>query len=62
MERSEKKIKRKEDYTREKKRSEVRKREEKSISIVHDKEFETSLFLGKQLMSPFADLGEQQSL
>ena len=64
--RSEKKIKRKEDDTREKKRSEVRKRGEergeKSISMVHGKEFETSLFLGKQLMCPFADLGEQQSL
>ena len=60
--RSEKKIKRKEDYTREKKRSVVRKRGEKSISMVHDKEFEINLFLGKKLMSPIADLSEQQSL
>ena len=59
---SEKKMKRKEDDTREKKRSELRKRGEKSISMVHGKEFETNLSLGKQLMSPFADLGEQQSL
>ena len=57
--RSEKKMKRKEDDTREKKRSELRKRGEKSISMVHGKEFETNLFQGKQLMSPFADLCEQ---
>ena len=59
---SEKKIKRKEDSTREKKRSVVGKRGEKSISIVLGKEFETNLFQGKQSMSPIADLGEQQSL
>ena len=60
--RSEKKIRRKEDDTREKKRSEVRKRGEKSISMVHGIEFETSLFLDKQLMCSIADLCEQQSL
>ena len=64
--RSGKKMKRKEDDTREKKRSEVRKRGEERgeerISMVHGKEFETSLSLGKQLMCSIADLGEQQSL
>ena len=63
--RSEKKIKkegRKEGYTREKKRSVVGKRGEKSISMVHGKEFETNLSIGKQLMCSIADLGEQQSL
>ena len=48
--------KRKEEEWSEKERSEER------ISMVHGKEFETNLSLGKQSMSPFADLGEQQSL